>query len=439
MGYVNVQAQAALARLEQQDQEQVRAILQQLAQLARDAHDNVRGYILGIRTSTRIPGIRTLTRIPGIRAGESHPPSDFFAILQEYTDTLRERYGLAVQVSRPEEMLSSPLAPEVETQLLRIIQEGLSNVRKHANVDSARILFTLHPDEMQIAIQDEGQGFDATQNTKHETRNTSHFGLQIMRERAEAVDGRLEIRSAPGQGTQIIVRVPRVLQVPVEQIVRGLRVLLADDHPLFLEGLHNMLSARGVQVVGAARDGLEAQEMARRLRPDVILMDIHMPRCDGLEATRRIKIEMPEIKIVMLTVAAEDETLFTALKNGASGYLLKNLESGRFFDLLTDLQRGQVVLAPGLAARLLTKFAQPATKDETPTVGEPSAPLTQRQLKILRLVAQGVTYKEIAAGLNLSEQTIKYHMGRILEQLQLESREAAIVYAYKKGLVEAED
>ncbi|MCP4542036.1 MAG: response regulator transcription factor [Chloroflexi bacterium] len=218
-----------------------------------------------------------------------------------------------------------------------------------------------------------------------------------------------------------------------------MRVLLADDHPLFLEGLCNMLSTRGVQVVGSARDGLQAQEMARRLRPDVILMDIHMPRCDGLEATRRIKIEMPEIKIVMLTIAAEDETLFTALKNGASGYLLKNLESGKFFDLLTDLQRGEIVLAPGLAARLLTEFTRPTAEDETPTESEPSAPLTQRQLEILRRVAQGVTYKEIAAALHFSERTVKYHMGRILEQLQLESRVEAIAYAHQQGLVDPED
>jgi two-component system NarL family response regulator len=200
-----------------------------------------------------------------------------------------------------------------------------------------------------------------------------------------------------------------------------------------------MLGARGVQVVGSARDGLEAQEMARRLRPDVILMDIRMPRCDGLEATRRIKIEMPEIKIVMLTVAAEDETLFAALKNGASGYLLKSLESHKFFDLLSDLQRGEVVLAPGLAARLLTEFAQPAAEDKMPTEGESSAPLTQRQLEILRRVAQGVTYKEIAAALYLSERTVKYHMGRILEQLQLQSRAEAIAYAYQRGLVEPDD
>lgn len=274
----------------------------------------------------------------------------------------------------------------------------------------------------------------------------AHFGLQIMRERAEAVDGRLEVRSAPGQGTRVVVCVPRIIfalgpSPGGKETVSGLRVLLADDHPLFLAGLRNMLGARGVQVVGSARDGLEAQEMARRLRPDVILMDIHMPRCDGLEATRRIKIEMPEIKIVMLTIAAEDETLFTALKNGASGYLLKNLESAKFFDLLTDLQRGEIVLAPGLAARLLTEFTQPAAeeKDETPTEGEPSTPLTQRQLEILRRVARGLTYKEIAAALYISERTVKYHMGRILEQLQLKSRAEAIAYAYQRGLVEPEE
>jgi len=138
------------------------------------------------------------------------------------------------------------------------------------------------------------------------------------------------------------------------------KILLVDDHPLFREGLQNLLSAHGIEVLGTADDGLEALEKARALRPDVILMDVQMPRCDGLAATRLIKAEMPDVKIVMLTVSEEDEDLFEAIKSGASGYLVKSLDADRFFQLLAGLERGEAPLSPGLAARILEEFARSA-------------------------------------------------------------------------------
>ncbi len=149
-----------------------------------------------------------------------------------------------------------------------------------------------------------------------------------------------------------------------------MRVLLVDDHSLFLEGLRNLLTARGVDVVGTARDGLDALEKARALRPEVILMDIQMPRCDGLSATRLIKAEMPEIKIVMLTMLATDQSLFEAIKSGAAGYLLKTLEAEHFFELLLGLAQGEAPLSPGIAARVLSEFARQA--DGSPAAGAAS-------------------------------------------------------------------
>jgi two-component system NarL family response regulator len=131
-----------------------------------------------------------------------------------------------------------------------------------------------------------------------------------------------------------------------------MRVLLIDDHPLFLTGLRNLMALQGLEVVGTARDGLEAIEKARATKPEVILMDVQMPKLNGLEATRLIKIEMPEIKIVMLTVSENDEDLFEAIKNGACGYLLKTEEPDNFFELLSGLMRGEVPLSPGLSRPL---------------------------------------------------------------------------------------
>jgi DNA-binding NarL/FixJ family response regulator len=215
-----------------------------------------------------------------------------------------------------------------------------------------------------------------------------------------------------------------------------MRILLVDDHPLFLDGLKNLLTARSVRVVGIAHNGLEALEKARSLKPDVILMDIQMPVCDGLCATRLIMAELPEIKIVMLTMSADDDDLFEAIKSGAYGYLLKTQDTEEFFSQLKELERGEVPLSPGLAARILRQFG----RQQAATIGQEQEPverevLTSRELEVLTLVAQGVTYKEVGSKLSLSERTIKYHMGEIIARLHLENRAQVIEYARRSGLV----
>jgi DNA-binding NarL/FixJ family response regulator len=215
-----------------------------------------------------------------------------------------------------------------------------------------------------------------------------------------------------------------------------LRVLLVDDHPLFLDGLKNLLTARGVRVVGTAHNGLEALEKARGLKPDVILMDIQMPVCDGLCATRLIKAELPEIKIVMLTMSADDEHLFEAIKSGAFGYLLKTQDTEEFFNQITELERGEVPLSPGLAARILRQFGRQMSDDIGLEQGtSEKEALTGREREVLTLVAQGLTYKEVGSKLSLSERTIKYHMGEIIARLHLENRAQVIEYARSSGLV----
>ena len=214
-----------------------------------------------------------------------------------------------------------------------------------------------------------------------------------------------------------------------------MKVLLADDHPLFLDGLRNLLSAHGITVAGTARDGLEALEQARALRPDVVLMDIHMPRLNGLAALRMIKAELPETRIVMLTMSAEDDELFEAIAAGASGYLLKTQDTDQVFALLQDVERGEVALSPGLASRVLNEFRRRATLPPGVEEKHPAASLSLRETQVLTLVAQGLTYKEVGAKLNLSERTIKYHMGEIVGRLHLESRTQAIEYARRAGMV----
>ena len=228
--------------------------------------------------------------------------------------------------------------------------------------------------------------------------------------------------------------------LPQKSTLSRLRLLLVDDHALFLEGLRNLLALENIEVVGTAGDGLEALEKARSLRPEVILMDVQMPRCDGLAATRLIKAEQPEIKIVMLTMSEDDRDLFDAVKSGASGYLLKKLKPGTIFALLADLQSGLLPFSPGLGAKLLDEFsrlsanASPATSEGGERSGQVEALLSPRQMQILTLVAQGQTYRQVAQTLCISEPTIKYHMGEILDRLHLENREQVVAYATQHGL-----
>jgi DNA-binding NarL/FixJ family response regulator len=223
------------------------------------------------------------------------------------------------------------------------------------------------------------------------------------------------------------------------------RLLLVDDHPLFLEGLRNLLISEGLQVVGLAHDGLEALAQARHLHPDVILMDIQMPRCDGVAATRLIKAELPDCKIVMLTMSEDDQDLFEAVKSGASGYLLKRLDAAEFFAYLAELQAGHPPFSPGLAEKILKEFSQQAAHPAAqPAPAGAILPLTEeiqeaepssRQMQILTLVAQGKTYRQVAGTIGISERTVKYHMAAILERLHLQNRAQVIAYAARMRLV----
>jgi len=225
------------------------------------------------------------------------------------------------------------------------------------------------------------------------------------------------------------------------------RILLVDDNRLLLEGLVNLLTAYGIEVVGTAEDGIAAVDLAQELHPDLILMDVRMPRCDGLEATRRIKAILPEIKIVMLTTSAEDDDLFESIKSGATGYLIKSISGSAFIEALRGVEHGIPPFSPGLAARLMAEFKRLAegsgrknTKNGDTEPGETIGQavdedqLTERQTDVLRLVASGLTYKEVGSQLALSERTVRYHMAKIMERLHMEYRSQVISYAGKQGL-----
>lgn len=213
-----------------------------------------------------------------------------------------------------------------------------------------------------------------------------------------------------------------------------MRILIADDHALFRDGLRSLLLAQGHEVIGEAKNGKEAIELARKLQPDLLLMDLQMPELDGIAATRLITAEMPSLKVVILTASEAEEKLFDAIKSGAQGYLLKNLEADTFFELLERAHRGEPALTPALARKLLQEFAKPPEAVAPVTDQET---LTAREREVLELMVEGVTSnRKLAKSLGLSENTVKFHVRNILDKLRLHNRAEVVGYALRHGMVE---
>jgi DNA-binding NarL/FixJ family response regulator len=211
-----------------------------------------------------------------------------------------------------------------------------------------------------------------------------------------------------------------------------MRIVIADDHTLFRDGLRSLLTSRGLEVVGEAREGSEAVELARRLQPDIVLMDLSMSGLDGLAATRLISAELPQVKVVVLTASDDDAKLFEAIKSGAQGYLLKSLEARELFSLLEGVGRGEPALTPLLASKLLQEFARPQRPAEA---HDPDA-LTDREREVLELLVRGITSnRKLAKQLGVSENTVKFHVRNILDKLHLHNRAQVVGFALRHGMV----
>ncbi len=209
-------------------------------------------------------------------------------------------------------------------------------------------------------------------------------------------------------------------------------IVLADDHALFREGLRSIMEKwEDFQVVGEASNGQEALELARELLPDIVLMDIHMPVLNGLEATEKIAREMPAVKVVILTVSEEEGDLFAAIKAGANGYVLKDMPSRRLHSMLQGVLEGQAPISGLMAAKMLEEFNRPPHEHVSAAAVDA---LTEREQQVLDLVARGLTNQEIGLQLHLSENTIKKYLHNIMEKLHLNNRVEAALYAVRQGI-----
>jgi len=212
---------------------------------------------------------------------------------------------------------------------------------------------------------------------------------------------------------------------------KPIRILIADDHQLVRQGLMALLSVKpGIEVIGQAADGGEAVELAQSLEPDIILLDLLMPNKDGIEATREIKAEDPDARILIMTSFAEDENVYRAIKSGALGYLLKDSSPQELMEAIHDVCEGRLSLHPNIAIKLIDEINRPVE-------GQPTEdPLTEREVEVLKLVAKGRSNQEIAEELVVSERTVGAHVSNILSKLHLANRTQAALYALRTGLTD---
>lgn len=216
---------------------------------------------------------------------------------------------------------------------------------------------------------------------------------------------------------------------------KKLKIMLVDDHPLFRAGLKHLLDIQDdMKVVGEVEDGAQAVEEAQRLKPDVVLMDIKMPGVGGIEATRRLKQAMADVKIVVLTVSDEDHHLFEALKGGAAGYLLKSIKPEKLLDSLRGIMQGEQPFSPSIADQIIKEFSSEMQR-ASKTPAEARVSLTPREQRILTMVSNGYTNKQISEELFVAESTVKNHLHNILSKLHLQNRVQAAVYAMREGLI----
>ncbi|MFC7327549.1 response regulator [Marinactinospora rubrisoli] len=218
-----------------------------------------------------------------------------------------------------------------------------------------------------------------------------------------------------------------------------IRVLVVDDHAFFRRGLVSVLAEEAdIDVVGEAGDGEQAIRQAGDLRPDVVLMDVRMPRTSGIDACTGIKDAVPSAKIVMLTISDEEEDLFEAIKAGATGYLLKEIAVDELPEAVRAVSGGQSFINPSMATKLIGEFATLARKDKGRSQQVPAPRLTEREMEVLRLVARGLNNRDIGQKLYISENTVKNHVRNILEKLQLHSRMEAVVYAVREKILDVD-
>lgn len=342
-----------------------------------------------------------------------------------------------------------PLTDEQKTALFRIAQESLHNARKHAQANRIRVALSFGPNSVTLTVEDDGVGFDTS--VPRAPGAEGGFGLFGMQERARLQGGEVRIESTIGWGTRITAILPYdpatgpakeampkdAWQEPSRSAMStglphepAIRVLIADDHALARQGIGRMLEAEGgFTIVGEAADGFETLEKVQQLSPDVLLLDLQMPRMTGLQALQRLQTDHPDLPVIILTTFDSQGTLLEAIRSGAKGYLLKDSAASELAAAIRAAHRGESLLQPAMTTKLLERLREDRGADFR------SAELNEREKEVLQLLVTGARNKEIAAKLFITDKTVESHLSHIFSKLGVSNRTEAVRYAIEHGLV----
>jgi DNA-binding NarL/FixJ family response regulator/signal transduction histidine kinase len=367
------------------------------------------------------------------------------AALEWLVHQLRANFGIAGQFY--DDLKPKPLTDDLRIVLFQAVRELLTNVGKHSRANMARVTAKVVAGELWLEVVDDGVGFDPALY-RALRQGTVGMGLFSVRERMAHLETRMEIISAPGQGTRVILHaplldkeraerhIPAVAAGPAVKPDRRIRILLAEDQSLTRAGLRSLLEqCPDLEVVGEAADGEEAVALCLEHRPDVVVMDIAMPKLNGIEATRRILKELPATRVVALSMHADSQYVLEMLRAGATGYLLKDCVREDLAQAIRVVQANFSFLSPGLAAHV----ADEVVRGSWPDAAKGAAKLTRQERLVLGMLAKGGSAKVIAAELNLSPKTIETHRQHIMEKLHINSMAGLTRFAIKEGLIQLED
>jgi DNA-binding NarL/FixJ family response regulator/signal transduction histidine kinase len=365
------------------------------------------------------------------------------AALEWLVHQLRANFGIAGQFF--DDLKPKPLTDDLRIVLFQAVRELLTNVGKHSRANMARVTAKVVAGELWLEVIDDGVGFDPA-HYRAVRQGTSGMGLFSVRERMAHLETRMEIISAPGQGTRVLLRapllergvaksLPAVNAAPETGSGRQIRILLAEDQGLTRAGLRSLLEqSPDLEVVGEAADGEAAVALCLECHPDVVVMDIAMPKLNGIEATRSILKALPATKVVALSMHADSQYVLEMLRAGATGYLLKDCVREDLAQAIRVVQANFSFLSPGLAAHVADEVVRSA-----PAPAKGTARLTRQERVVLGMLTKGGSAKEIAAQLKLSPKTIESHRQHIMEKLQINSVAGLTRFAIKEGLIQLED
>ncbi len=360
------------------------------------------------------------------------------ALRREVAGATEEGLSISLEVDGES---SASAGDECEHTLFRIGQEAVNNVRQHSGASVCDISIDFRQNDISLRVADNGHGFDPDSAAGLAIDDGRGFGLASMQERARVAGGRVEIRSNPGIGTEIVAVVPRVASagggpalaltsitanVPATAESR-IRVLIVDDHEIVRQGIYHMLdNVEGIDIVGEAEDGITAIDQISKLSPDVVLLDLQMPRLDGISTLRRLRELGIDTRVILLTVFAKDEQIFQGLRAGARGYLVKDADPLDIIHAIRTVHDGGSMIPPVVADRLINRL------DESVADA-----LTGRELEVLRLLAAGLRNKDIAMELSIGAGTVKWHIKNIYQKLHVTTRTEAARIAQDRGIIDS--